>query len=85
MTRTGLTANEKHWNKVATSALKGRRIIDARYMTEDEAQAVGWHCRPVIIVLDNGTLWYSSQDNEGNDGGALLFSTDTEDGRLPAL
>lgn len=68
-------SNDPHWNKVAAEVLKGRTIKEVRYMTPKEAQDSGFHSRPVVLELDNGTYVYPMMDDEGNDGGALGTSS----------
>jgi hypothetical protein len=63
---------EKIWNDKAESLLKGKKIVDVRYMTEKERDMLGWQSRCVIIILDDGTSIYPSRDDEGNDAGALF-------------
>jgi hypothetical protein len=61
----------------------GHTIIDARRMTQKEAEADGW-CGlqdwqlPLVLILDDGTLLYPSADGEGNGPGA--FFTRAADG-----
>jgi hypothetical protein len=73
--KTGKRLDDRGWNRAATEKLVGRTIVKAEYMDEDEQRAHGWHSRPVILYLDNGSRIYPSQDDEGNDGGSL-FGTD---------
>ena len=63
---------EKVWNDKANSLLKGKRIVDVRYMNEQEMEMLGWSNRCVIISLDDGTAIYPSRDDEGNNAGALF-------------
>ena len=43
-------------------------------MSETEAdEGFGWRKRPVILVLDDGTEIIPQMDDEGNDGGSLLW------------
>lgn len=78
---------EKYWNRKAQKVLEGRTILQAFYMSEEEAnEEFGWHSRPLIIELDNGTQLVISADDEGNDGGSLFYATDEEpNGVLPTL
>lgn len=54
----------------------GQRVTEIREMTDAELAGEGWevgfHGRPVALVLENGTVIYPSSDVEGNDGGALF-------------
>ena len=61
------------------SDLSGRTIREVRRMTPAELNAEGWHpsaydC-PTVLVLDDGTRLFPSQDAEGN-GPGVLFGTD---------
>lgn len=62
---------ERKWTIQAMEALRGLRILGLRYMTQEEADAMGWTRRPLVLVLEEGKLLYASMDDEGNDGGAL--------------
>jgi len=58
----------------------GKRIVDVRAMTQNEMQQEGWSvpyrgARPVVMVLDDGTRLYASQDEEGNGPGAMFGAT----------
>lgn len=61
----------------AGKMLVGRRIVGARYLTEEERLALGWRCSVLVIELDDGSLLFPSTDDEGNDGGAM-FGQDAE-------
>ena len=61
-----------HWTKEAQKHLLGRRITEVRYLFEDESKALGWYARSVVLVLDNGALFFPSSDDEGNGPGALF-------------
>lgn len=78
---------EKYWNRKAQKVLEGRTIVQAFYMSEQEAdEEFGWGSRPLIIELDNGTQLIISADDEGNDGGSLFYASDEEpNGVLPTL
>lgn len=54
--------------------LLGRTIVGIRYMTPEEMDAAGWDRSPVMLILDDGTLFYPSSDDEGNDAGALYIA-----------
>ena len=73
----------EHWNNTARKYLLGRKIIRVNYMTEKDRDDMYWYKRPVMFQLDNGLVCYPSQDDEGNDGGALFM--DNKEGCLPVL
>ncbi len=56
--------------------LKGKTIVDVRPMTKKEMSDEYWHedlnGPPAVIVLDDGTKLYPSQDPEGNGPGCLF-------------
>lgn len=54
--------------------LIGKKIVDVREMTEDEAdECWGWDTPGQVIVLDDGTELIPSRDPEGNDAGHLFI------------
>ena len=60
--------------------LPGKKVIDVQYMTQEKADSMGYHMKPVVIYLDNGYYVFPCRDDEGNDGGALFgASSDRED------
>ena len=70
--------NER-WETTANKILLGRRIVKIRWMAEAEADVqIGWNKRPVILILDDGTEIVPQMDDEGNDGGALLWINPNE-------
>lgn len=81
---TKTTSPEARWNKTAWDLLQGRKIVSVRYMTQREANDLGWGSRTVVLELDNGLLVYPSSDDEGNDAGTL-FTSDEKNPGLPVL
>jgi hypothetical protein len=67
------------WGDKAQKALAGRTIVRARYLTEEEREALGWGVSVLVIELDDGSLLYPSMDDEGNEGGAM-FGQDKDGG-----
>lgn len=65
---------ETFWNKRARQVLLGHTIVSVNYMSEENAEQMGWYKRPIVFKLSNGTVCYLSCDDEGNDGGALFFT-----------
>ena len=65
--------NER-WETTANKILLNRKIVKIKWLTEDQAeQEFGWRKRPVMLILDDGTEIVPQMDDEGNDGGALLW------------
>jgi hypothetical protein len=59
------------WAK-AFQPLVGRRIAAVRWLGDDEVEELGWTEAPIALQLDDGTLLWPSQDDEGNGAGALF-------------
>ena len=72
----------QEWSDKAAKVLVGRKIVDARYMNDEEMEMMDWHSRPLCFMLDDGTSCMLSMDDEGNDGGALFYG---ERGVFPTL
>lgn len=64
----------KYWNNQAKK-LEGKTIKKARYMSEKEAEGLGWYARSVVLECTDGTLLFPSTDDEGNNAGALFGQT----------
>lgn len=73
------------WNETASTLLKGRTITDVFYMTEEEAEDLGWQSRALVLVLDDGSQLIAQSDDEGNDAGALSWANATRMQTLPVL
>jgi sucrose-6-phosphate hydrolase SacC (GH32 family) len=77
---------ESQWFKKASSDLVGKKITGIRYLTEDEQENMGWYSKSVVIELDDSTVMYPSQDDEGNDAGAIFYQTPKNpNGVLPVV
>ena len=79
-----LKSTDDHWVGVAKAQLLGRKIVEVRYLTNEEAEGLGWSRKSVVMVLDDGNIIWPSMDDEGNDAGAL-FTTNAENPTLPVL
>jgi len=75
---------EKKYEKELGQFLNSKRINDVRYMTQKEAQEMGWFSRPLIIFFEGGGFIYASADDEGNDGGAM-FTSDKNNPVIPVM
>jgi hypothetical protein len=73
-----------YWTKVASDQLLGKKIVVVRYMTQKEADELGWGARPIVIQLDDGNIIYPSQDDEGNGPGSI-FTNNKENFVLPVI
>lgn len=68
---------EKKFTKEAKELFVGRTITSVRYMTKEEQEEMGWFYRPIVLHLDDGTLVFPVQDEEGNDGGVIFTNSET--------
>ena len=74
------------WVDLAAFLLKGKKITEVRYMTKEEAAQMGWGRRPVVLELEDGSLFWPSRDDEGNEAGAMFGNTpDGKPVTLPVL
>jgi len=77
---------KNHWTKEAAKILKGRKIVDVRYLHEEEMEGLMWDKNPICFTLDNGSICYVSSDDEGNNGGALFtMNTKGENEDIPTI
>jgi hypothetical protein len=75
---------ELAWIKKINKLLVGKKIVKVEYMNEADAEEQGWYKRPIQIRLEDGTWLTPSQDDEGNDGGAL-FTSDEDLPTIPVI
>lgn len=79
------------WNEIAKKILLNKKIVEVRYLTEEESESIGWNSCSVFIVLDDGTQIVACRDDEQNDAGVLGYvipktdKTDEEFGVLPVI
>ena len=62
------------WEKSIKAKLEGRKIVEVRYLTDEEAASMGWSRSSLAIFLDDGSNIVPMSDDEGNDAGALSTS-----------
>ena len=63
---------EEEWLRFAREHLEGKRIVNVRYMTNEEVKDMGWYRKNIVLVLDDGTMLFPSSDDEGNDVGSIF-------------
>lgn len=63
--------DRRHANRFAS--LVAKRITSVRYMTEEERENFGWYKRAIVITLSDGSILVPQMDDEGNDGGAIMY------------
>ena len=59
------------WEEKISKQLVGRKIVEVRWMTKEEADESYWDYQPVLLILDDGTALCPMSDSEGNNAGAL--------------
>ncbi len=72
------------WAASARRCLKGRTIVNVRYLTDEERTMLGWHRAAIAIELDSGHTLWPSADDEGNDAGAM-FTTFGDLATIPGI
>jgi len=70
-------STEKRWTDIAEKMLLNRKIVNVRYMLDEELEQLGWDEKCVVLQLDDGNIIFPSQDDEGNGAGS--FFTNNED------
>jgi hypothetical protein len=76
---------EEHWTRLAGPALVGKRVTTVRYLTVEEAAGLDWTHRPLVITFEDGSYIFPSQDDEGNNGGALFGGDGFTEWTFPVL
>ena len=64
---------EKQALKEFKNLLVGKTIQSVFYLGAGDMENMGWYKRPVVIQFTDGTYIIPQCDDEGNDGGALLY------------
>jgi hypothetical protein len=59
--------------------LKGKTIIDVRYLTDEEMADTGWYKNPLVLIFSDGSYMMAQSDDEGNNGGAYYYADDKVD------
>ena len=68
-----MTDHISTWTDKANSVLLNRKIINVRYLSDQEMEAFGWYNKCVVIELNDGTIIFPAMDDEGNGAGALHY------------
>lgn len=63
---------EQYWTDFANERLQGLTVKCCRYLSEEEAEALGWSGRCLVVEFNNGFKIFSSRDDEGNGPGTLF-------------
>ena len=62
------------WAKDIHKVLVGRKIVEVRYLTDEEKNDMGWFDSPAVLILDDGNWVMPMADDEGNNAGAMATS-----------
>jgi hypothetical protein len=76
---------DKFWNDRAIKILKGKTIVQVRYLTADECENNMWYKRGLVMILNDGTKVIPGSDDEFNDTGVLHYVKNDEWDCLPSL
>lgn len=66
------TEEDRQKEFIKSSDLVGRKIVEVRYLNDEETNTMGWFKKTPILILDDGRQVIPQQDDEGNDGGMLV-------------
>ena len=66
------------WEEKISKQLVGRKIVEVRWMTKEEADESYWDYQPVLLILDDGTALCPMSDDEGNNAGVFLWINPNE-------
>ena len=58
--------------------LNGKTIARVERLTEAECGEMMWYKKPVVIVFTDGSYMIPMADDEGNDGGSILYQNKDE-------
>ena len=72
------------WEEKISKQLVGRKIVQVRWMTKEEADESYWDYQPVILILDDGTSIFPMSDDEGNQAGSL-YHCGAEQSTIPVM
>ena len=72
------------WEESISKQLVGRKIVEVRWMTKEEADESYWDYQPVILILDDGTSIFPMSDDEGNSAGSL-YHCGAEQSTIPVM
>ena len=72
-------------NNLQAKQLVGRKIVEVRWMTPEEANESYWDYQPVLLILDDGTALCPMSDDEGNEGSALAVLNNEELSTIPVM
>ena len=75
---------QNRWLHDIRPILVGRTITAVRYLSDTEADEIGWDHSSIVLELDDGTALWPSADDEGNDAGAL-FTTNENMQTIPVI
>ena len=73
------------WEERISKQLVGRKIVEVRWMTKEEADESYWDYQPVLLILDDGTALCPMSDDEGNEGSALAVLNNEELSTIPVM
>lgn len=65
--------------ELAKKIFEGKRIKQVRYATQEETEGLAWSDDVIVFETEDGTLFYPSQDGEGN-GPGVMFVQEALDG-----
>jgi hypothetical protein len=64
----------KKWEDRCSPVLVGKTIKSVRYLFTCEMKDLGWSKKSLVIFFTDGSYLFPSNDDEGNNAGALFTS-----------
>lgn len=69
----------------ATQILQGKTILRVEYQTPEERQKLGWSKRAPTIVFTDGSRLLPVADEELNEAGAMILTSEEERQIIPSI
>lgn len=56
-----MTNTQTNKEQKVQSILSNRKIVEVKYLTDQEQNILGWHGKPILLKLDDGSFINCSQ------------------------
>ena len=82
---TGRAELREYWGNLASNFLVGKTIRRVRYLDDREREDIAWAKSTIVIEFTDGHWIVPMTDDEGNDGGAMWTSSQSELNVIPTI
>lgn len=69
----------------ATKHLVGKTVHSVRFLTDKERELMMWNASSCVITFSDGTMLFSSSDEEMNDSGVIQIIKNYNQITIPRL